>query len=890
MKKDTGRRSFLKKLGTGTVGATLLPVTLPVQDAIAKTSAQKKEGNQKNKKAQRKYNDVYEGEFLKRVAFPIGGLGAGMFCLEGTGAISHMSVRNKPSVFNEPGAFGAISIKGLKNGAKIAEGPVPEWKSFGQPDTGNGAGGSTFGLPRFEKATFLTRFPFSTVTLEEEDYPLTAEVKGWSPFIPTDADNSGLPAGALEYKFKNKSNGSIDCVFSFHSKNFMKAKWDEANKSGKDLILPISGGFVLSQTAKDTRPHEQGDFAIFTNDLRAVVDHCWFRGGWFDPLTMTWDTIRKGETKKVEPVESGAPGASLYIPFKLGAGEEKTVRVMMAWYVPLSEMRHGGEAKEEDKCDPASGCCSTSAELGEKIAADESYISGKYKPWYSSKFKDVQEVADYWSKNYDDLHQKSGLFRDAFYASTLPPEVIEAIAANLTILKSPTVMRQYDGRLWNFEGCGDNWGCCHGSCTHVWNYAQAIPHLFPYLERTLRHTEFCESQNKDGHQTFRAALPIRPVDHGFYAAADGQLGGIMKVYREWQIYGNSDWLKKMYPMAKSSMDYCIRTWDPKNKGVIEEPHHNTYDIEFWGPDGMCTSFYLGALSAIIEMGRFLKKNRDVEAYQKLFGKGKKFIETELFNGEYFYQKIQVEGLNAPNPIEASVKSMGGDYSDEARQLLEKEGPKYQFGTGCLSDGVLGAWIAKVCGLPDPFDTAKIKSHLTAVHKHNFKEDLSEHANPQRPSFAMGKEGGLLLCSWPQGGKLSLPFVYSDEVWTGIEYQVASHLMLMGKKEEGLEIVRACRDRYDGRVRNPFNEYECGHWYARALSSYGLLQGLTGVRFDAVTKTLFVDSKVGDFTTFLSTETGFGTVSLAGNKVSVKAVYGSIPVAKVNVSGKASEFK
>jgi hypothetical protein len=234
--------------------------------------------------------------------------------------------------------------------------------------------------------------------------------------------------------------------------------------------------------------------------------------------------------------------------------------------------------------------------------------------------------------------------------------------------------------------------------------------------------------------------------------------------------------------------------------------------------------------------------------------------------------------------------MGGDYSDEARQLLEKEGPKYQFGTGCLSDGVLGAWIAKVCGLPDPFDTAKIKSHLTAVHKHNFKEDLSEHANPQRPSFAMGKEGGLLLCSWPQGGKLSLPFVYSDEVWTGIEYQVASHLMLMGKKEEGLEIVRACRDRYDGRVRNPFNEYECGHWYARALSSYGLLQGLTGVRFDAVTKTLFVDSKVGDFTTFLSTETGFGTVSLAGNKVSVKAVYGSIPVAKVNVSGKASEFK
>lgn len=885
MKKDTGRRSFLKKFGVGSMSAALLPVSLPGQDTPAESFVYKKKGSRrKSLKAQRKYNGVYEGDFLKRVAFPIGGIGAGMFCLEGTGAISHMSVRNKPNVFFEPGMFGAISVKNVKNGAKVLEGAVPEWKSFGQPDTGNGAGSSVFGLPRFEKATFQTRFPFSTVMLEEEDFPVTAEIKGWSPFIPTDSDNSALPVGALEYRLKNKSSESLACVFSFHSKNFMKAKWDESNKSGKDLVQPINGGFVLSQTEKDTRPHEQGDFAIFLNDPHVDVDHCWFRGGWFDPLTITWETIRKGEVRKVGPVESGAPGASLYSSFNLGAGEEKIIRVMMAWYVPLSDMRHGGDAKEEEKCDPASGCCETSAELGEKINSEESYTSGKYKPWYSSRFKNVQEVAAYWVANYDDLHRKSELFRDAFYSSTLPPEVTEAIAANLTILKSPTVLRQYDGRLWSFEGCGDTWGCCHGSCTHVWNYAQAIPHLFPALERTLRHTEFCESQNKDGHQTFRAALPIRPVDHVFYAAADGQLGGIVKVYRDWRIHGDSAWLTKMYPMVKKSMDYCIRTWDPKNKGVVEEPHHNTYDIEFWGPDGMCTSFYLGALSAMMEMGRFLKKNKDVEVYQKLHEKGKKFIETALYNGEYFYQKIQVDGLNAPNPIEASVKSMGGDYSEEARALLVKEGPKYQFGTGCLSDGVLGAWIARMSGLPDPFDTAKIESHLTAVHKHNFKSDLSEHANPQRPSYAMGKEGGLLLCSWPQGGRLSLPFVYSDEVWTGIEYQVASHLMLMGKVKEGLEIVRACRDRYDGRVRNPFNEYECGHWYARALSSYGLLQGLTGVRFDAVTKTLYVDSRVGDFVTFLSTATGFGTVHLEGGKVSVKAVYGSIPVAKLNVSG------
>jgi len=186
--------------------------------------------------------------------------------------------------------------------------------------------------------------------------------------------------------------------------------------------------------------------------------------------------------------------------------------------------------------------------------------------------------------------------------------------------------------------------------------------------------------------------------------------------------------------------------------------------------------------------------------------------------------------------------MVGEYSPEARALLEQEGPKYQYGDGCLSDGVLGAWMAVVCGVGEVLDRYKTESHLRAAHRHNLKQDLSGHANPQRPSFAFGAEAGLLLCTWPRGGALALPFVYSNEVWTGIEYQVASHLMLLGRVDEGLEIVRACRDRYDGRVRNPFDEYECGHWYARAMSSYGLIQGLTGVRYDAVERVLYVEPR------------------------------------------------
>jgi len=878
MKQQNNRRTFLKKIAIGGIGTAIFPSNIlsakgvgKEQNALNELQERKLRGNE----VKRKFNTEYKDEYLNRVAFPIGGIGAGMFCLEGTGALSHMSVRNKPEIYNEPALFAAIEVKGLKNGIKVLEGPVPEWKVFGSRGSGNGDAGATYGLPRFASAKFMTTFPFGTVDLQDNDIPLKVKITGWNPFIPTDEDNSSLPVGCLEYNFTNNSKQTISAVFSFNSKNFLAS-----DREAENSINPISNGFILAQQRTKEKPYLESSFAVFTDDDNTKVDHCWFRGGWWDPITMAWNNIEKGILRETPPVKKDAPGASLFVPFSLSPGSKKTIRLMMAWYTPLTTL-HIGEVMKEDKkaCNPASGCCGGPTDLG--VETGKKNGSSDYKPWYSSKFDNIQEVASYWRKNYSDLYKKTNLFKTSFYRSTLPPEVMEAVAANLTIIKSTTVLRQYDGRLWSWEGCGDDVGCCSGSCTHVWNYAQAMPHLFPSLERSLRNTEFCENQNNAGHQVFRANLPISPAKHDFYAAADGQLGGIMKVHRDWRISGDSKWLSKIYPMVQVSMDYCITTWDPKNKGVVEEPHHNTYDIEFWGPDGMCTSFYLGALKAITEMGTFLKK--DVSKYEALYKKGRKYIETELYNGEYFIQKIEYKELNAPNP--AKAKSFGGDYSPEAIALLEKEGPKYQYGIGCLSDGVLGAWIGRMCGMEDFIDPEKITSHLLAVHKYNLKKNLSEHANPQRPNYALGNEGGLLLCTWPKGGKLSLPFVYSDEIWTGIEYQVASHLMLMGKVEEGLEIVRVCRDRYDGRVRNPFNEYECGHWYARAMSSYGMIQGLTGVRYDAVNKILFIDSKIGDFTSFISTATGFGNVSLKGGKPALNTVYGNIYLNKIMVSGK-----
>ena len=814
--------------------------------------------------ADREYNSPYEGSRLDHIAFPIGGLGSGMFCFEGTGAISNMSLHHYPDLFHEPCTFAAVCVKGVENGAKVLEANVPEYKKFGRRDGGMGVGGTTWGLPRFDEGVFTARFPFAELRLRDGDLPLEVTITAWNPFIPNDEDNSGLPVAGFEYAFTNTSDAPVEAVFSFNTRNFMY-KTNKALSS----VQPMKNGFVLNQEAPENEPNLEGRFAIYTDDDRTVVDHCWFRGAWFDPLTMAWNKVRSGDMTPVAPGD-GAPGGSLYVPVELKAGETKTVRLYMAWYVPRSFHRIGPEASNEADF----GSC-----YDEALYKD---TPQKYEPWYSRRFASLEEVTAYWSARYDELKGRSERFSKAFYDMTLPAEVVEAVAANLTILKSATVMRQHDGRFWVWEGSGDSWGSCHGSCTHVWNYAQAVPHLFPRMERSLRETEFFVDQNTEGHQVFRANLPIRPVHHDFHAAADGQLGGIIKVYRDWRISGDDAWIRRIYPQLKQSLDYCIRTWDPREAGALEEPHHNTYDIEFWGPDGMCTSFYAGALNSFVQIGRALKQ--DVKRYEKLLAKSRAYMEGKLWNGEYFVQDIRWKDLDAQDPTTAMT--FHSTYSAEARAILEKEGPKYQYGTGCISDGILGCWMSLAAGLDEPIDRSKVKSHLNAVYAYNLRHDLTDHANTQRPGYAMGREGGLLLCSWPRGGKPSLPFVYSDEVWTGIEYQVASHLIFEGEVEKGLDIVRTCRDRYDGRVRNPFNEYECGSWYARAMASYGLIQALTGVRYDAVDKTLYIDSKVGDdFRSFLSTASGYATVGLEAGKPFIRVHEGAIEIRKCVVSGR-----
>ena len=415
-----------------------------------------------------------------------------------------------------------------------------------------------------------------------------------------------------------------------------------------------------------------------------------------------------------------------------------------------------------------------------------------------------------------------------FFSSTLPAVVLDAISANIVPVRSTTCFWLEDGRFYGWEGCHDDAGCCPGSCTHVWSYAYTIAYLFPSLEREMRRIEFNVETGDDGFMHFRS---FGTFHQDFVwagrtdAAVDGQMGSILRAYREWQLGGDDGFLAEIWSGIKRAIGFAGVYWDKDGDHVLDGVQHNTYDIEFHGPNPLCGIYYLAALRAVEEMAGIMGEPDLAARCRAAFEAGSANLDSQLWNGEFYVQRL--DDVNAH---------------------------KYQHGIGCLSDQLLGELHARILGLGNTLPADHIRSALKSIYNYNFLEDFSEHPNCQRV-YALNDESGLLLCSWPHGDRPHLPFPYADEVWTGIEYQVAAHLIYEGWLDEGLRIVEAVRERHDGIRRNPWNEVECGNHYARSMSSWALLLALTGAHVDPATG----DLSFTPVSQFLSKDESFKTL-------------------------------
>jgi uncharacterized protein (DUF608 family) len=307
------------------------------------------------------------------------------------------------------------------------------------------------------------------------------------------------------------------------------------------------------------------------------------------------------------------------------------------------------------------------------------------------------------------------------------------------------------------------------------------------------------------------------------AAADGQLGTIVRACREWSLTGDKAFLQKIWPKLKLALAYTQTEWDQDGDELLEGRQHNTYDIEFYGVNHLTGVMYLAALAAMAKMAHAMGEEELSAQYRKRQQISAKKLDEISYNGEYY--------------IQPSI-----NIDEHA----------YQFGKGCLSDQLLGQTLAYVTGLGPLLPAEHLKSAARAIYKHNFKTGRERGPCLQR-LYVADDESGLVLGSWPKGGKPKLPFVYADEVWTGVEYQAATTMIYEGLIDEALTIVETLRSRQDGYRRNPWNEMECGFHYARSLASWGLLVALSGAEYDAATDTESFHPRINqdDFRCFYS---------------------------------------
>ena len=735
----------------------------------------------------------YDVDHLKEIAMPVGGIGTGFFCLGGKGQLTDWQLMSRPHRGWRPlySHFVLWVKRGNERKMRILEGDITEGlgSDFGAPHY-------MAGIPRMKPKGFEATYPFGRALLEDEYTPVSVAIEAFNPLIPGDVWSSSLPMGLITITLKNRTDSPLDCSLTLLLTNFVGC--DGIAVDLKDNIterVEVAGwkGMLFSKVREERNPR-WGTIAVLSDGKDVRVARRWrFRdrpwGG--EVLGLVDEILEKGYIEDDEPDKPCPPSpqdtwdSSLSTLFSLKPRESKSVRFLITWHFPYRDLREIGWWSGGEGDSPI------------------------VKNYYATQFEDAVDVARKVIPKLDELRSRTVRFVNSVVKLDAPHAFKESALFNLTSLRSHTCFRLEDGSFWGFEGCGGTGGCCLGSCTHVWNYEQATYSLFPELHSSMLESHLQYGVTDNGGERFRLTFPLDKQSFNG-AAADGQMGLIVRCYMQ-SLKESPDWLRKWYPKIKSMMEFCWLPggWDADKDGVMEGVQHNTYDIEFFGPNAMCESWYLAALSAMEKMAERVGDEEFAKTCRELRKKGSKWMDENLFNGRYYIQKIQpAKGEVLP------MTSLTGEHTNP--------NPRFQVGNGCLIDQLVGQYKANRAGLGDLLDRSHIRTALQHIFKYNYRKNFRDHYNNMR-TFAQGDESGTLICTWPDGDRPEAPLSYWSECMTGFEYQLAVLLLDYGFPKEAEIVAKAVRDRHNGANRNPFNEPECGSYYARAMASWALLE-------------------------------------------------------------------
>ena len=816
----------------------------------------------------------YTGSNLNEISFPLGGIGTGCIGLAGNGRFIDHEIFNRPnkgSVLHY--TFFAIRAE-FESGkviSRILQGDITKdltgSHNSAKPHTGYGFGPlstTMCGFPHFKNIEFEGRYPMAKITFSDEDFPADIELEAYNPFIPHDSKNSSIPCAIFNLKIKGRVDG-VRYTLVFCAYNPSDSSVNTVERGEGIVAVKLSDSCL----GKDDIGY--GDITISTNAEDAFAAPYWYRGSWSDAPTTFWYELQKGSFAVRNYEKSGKrDSATIGAHATVGKGGEKSFNFVYSWSYPNS-YNYWSPLKDAD---------------GKDVT---------WKNYYATIFEDSLASTKYVFENLGDFYKKTLDFTDTLHSSTLDGAVIDAVSSTMSVLRSPTVLRLENGEVWGWEGVSSHEGSCYGTCTHVWSYAYAMCFLFPELERSIRDTQYKNDVAPDGRMNFRTQLPLGRGVGGFRACLDGQMATVIKTYRDWKISGDDEWLASNWENVKSILEYAwsydnYDAWDKDRDGILEGRQHHTLDMELFGPSGWLEGMYLAALRAGAEMAEHFGENDRAVQYRGLFENGYAYTKEKLFNGRYFIQNID---LSSRKPVDRF--NCENYWNEEQNEL------KYQIGDGCEIDQLLGQWHATLCGLGDIFDKEQRKTALENMYKEIYKPSLREYPNAWRV-FALGDEGGAIMCAYPEGVyRPVIPISYVDECMTGFEYAFAGTLISEGLVEEGLSVVRAIRNRYDGKKRNPYNEIECGSNYARPMAAFALLPIFSGFEYD-MTKGHIGFSPIvsGDFKCLWSVGKAWGEISRCEDGMTLTVKGGEISlcsfgldrdqaVSGVTVDGKAIEY-
>ncbi|MCU1294644.1 MAG: hypothetical protein JWP08_3494 [Bryobacterales bacterium] len=810
---------------------------------LAGGSAEKAEVAQ-NKAEISKYPRVFRGRQLQQIAFPLGGVGAGSVSLGGRGQLRDWEIFNRPDKgHNLSYAFPSIWVQSGK-GEPVAR--VLEARYHPPYDGQDGLGSQNApGLARLAGASFTGEFPLAHVEFQDSSLPVSVILEAFSPFIPHEPDESGLPVAILRYRVRNQGTRAAKVSIAWSIENPVgtapKGTSPDSRRKEYRAVAGLAGLMMTNPGLPDTDAL-QGSFALAAiPDAGGRLTHLtgWPKGRWWNSPLLFWDDFSADGELGPDARQTSAVGA-LCLTREIPSGASAAYTFVLGWHFANRT--------------PAR--CGWTAPKGL-----ENTVIGN---WYATRFPDAWAAAEYAAANLERLESKTRLFAQCLRESTLPGAAIDAAAANLSTLVSTTTFRTADGEFHGFEGVDDHTGCCFGNCTHVWNYETATAHLFPSFARSLRKASFGYSMDDAGAMHFRQLLPDGKERSGF-AAADGQMGQVVHAYLDWKLSGDRGWLEELWPRIRKAIEFAWVPggWDANRDGVMEGVQHNTYDVEFYGPNPQCGMYYLAALRAGEEMAGVVGDTQFGAECRRLFESGSRWMDANLFNGEFFIQDVRPY---RNDQIAASLRSQMG--------AEDPEHPEYQIGKGCLADQLVGQYLADVCGLGPLVDERNIRKTLDSIYRYNYKRNLFEHENVQR-TYVLNDEAAVLVADYAKVPRPRIPFPYFAEAWTGMEYSTASAMLFGGMVSQGVECIESVRARYDGERRNPWDEPECGHHYARAMSSWSGILALSGFEYHGGRQELTIAPrwKSADFRCFWSTGQGWGvfTRKQEGKRVRIEAI-------------------